>query len=382
VSSDATKARTQRDVVRSALDASRDPGVFSSLLRRLKEASTELGRKAVLMEVCGSHTWVISHTGIRDLLFDQVDLISGPGCPVCVTSAGEIRRMVELARKPGVIAATYGDMLRVPGPLGSLEAARAEGHRVEVVYSAMDVLELARANPFSQVVFLGIGFETTAPSSAVLLKVAREQRVPNFSLYSAHKLMPEALRAILFAKDFAVDGLILPGHVSAVTGRRYFDFVGRDYGVAAAISGFEACDVLYGVLRLIQKLSSGDRTVENCYPRAVSEDGNTRAMATLREAFEATTGSWRGLGEIPGSALAVAGDFEEFDAVKRYGLPLLSEEPEPPGCGCAQVLTGRIRPRDCPLFGKVCSPSRPVGPCMVSSEGSCRAHYVSGRWER
>jgi hydrogenase expression/formation protein HypD len=367
------------DVVRRALEASKDPAVFSLLLGRVRRACGELGRKPVLMEVCGSHTWAISHTGIRDLLGGQVDFISGPGCPVCVTSAGEIGRMVELARRPGVITATYGDMLRVPGPSGSLEAIRAEGHRVEVVYSAMDALELAREEPSSQVVFLGVGFETTAPASAVLLKVARERRVPNFSLYSAHKAMPEALRTILSSGGLAVDGLILPGHVSAVTGRRYFDFVGKDCGVAAAISGFEACDILYGVLRLIQKLSARDVRVENCYPRAVSEDGNVRAMAAIREAFEVTVGSWRGLGEIPRSALAVSKEFEDMDAVKRFALPPSREEAEPRGCGCAEVLTGKMRPGDCALFATVCRPSDPVGPCMVSSEGSCRAYYAFGR---
>lgn len=376
------------DVVQRALQASKDPGVFASLLSQVKDASRRLGRKAVLMEVCGSHTWAISHTGMRDLLGECVDLISGPGCPVCVTSAGEVGRMVELARQPGIVTVTYGDMLRVPGPSGSLEMVRAEGGRVEVVYNAIDALRLAKQEASAQVVFLGIGFETTAPSTAVLLKLAKEQRISNFSVYSAHKLMPNALRAILSAQDLRVDGLILPGHVSAVTGRRYFDFLGSDYRVPAAIAGFEACDILYAILRLVCRLLRADvpgaveATVENCYPRAVTEEGNARAMRILAEVFEVRAGPWRGLGEIPGSVLWVAEDLSEFDAVKKHSLPPLREEPDRPGCGCSKVLTGRMKPGDCAFFGKVCSPSNPVGPCMVSLEGSCRAHWASGRWNR
>jgi hydrogenase expression/formation protein HypD len=372
----------RQEVVEDALRLARDREVFSSLLARVKEAVRELGRKPVFMEVCGSHTWAMSYTGIRDLLEGEVDLISGPGCPVCVTSAGEMARMVQLAREPGVVTATYGDMVRVPGPTGSLEEAAAEGHRVEVVYSAMDALGMAEEEPLSQVVFLGVGFETTAPASAVLLKVAGERGIANISLYSAHKLMPEALRKILSFHNLAVDGLILPGHVSAVTGRKYFDFVGSEFHVPAVIAGFEACDVLYSVLRLTRKLVEGDAGVENGYPRAVSEEGNRVAMGLLGEMFEVVPGEWRGLGRLPGSALGVAPRLGNLDAVRRFGLPPVREEGEPPGCDCASVLTGRKKPSECALFGNVCDPSHPVGPCMVSSEGSCRAHYASGRWSR
>lgn len=367
------------DTVREALRLARDKRVFASLLSQVGEAVDRLGRKPVFMEVCGSHTWAISHTGIRDLLRDRVDLISGPGCPVCVTSAGEIARMVELVRQPGVVTATYGDMIRVPGPTGSLEQAAAEGHKVNVVYSAMDALDIAESEPSSQVVFLGVGFETTAPASAVLLKVARERGIRNFSLYSAHKLMPEAMRKILSLDDIAVDGLILPGHVSAVTGRKYFDFVGSEFGVPAVISGFEACDILLSVLRLVQKVLAHDPSVENGYPRAVSEEGNRTAMGLLRETFEAVPGEWRGLGAVAGSALGIPAALGDLDAARRFMLPPVREEPEPPGCGCAAVLTGRKKPGDCALFGTVCDPSHPVGPCMVSSEGSCRAHFAFGR---
>ena len=371
-------AETERDgssTVEEALQASRDPSIFSRLLEEVKRTVDKLGRKAVLMEVCGSHTWAISHTGIRDLLKDSVDLISGPGCPVCVTSAGEIARMVDLAKTRGVMTATFGDMLRVPGPKGSLEAARAEGHRIQVVYSAWDAIELAKANPTAEVVFLGVGFETTAPSAAVLVRACKEQGIRNLSLYSAHKTMPQALRSLLGAPDFAVDGLILPGHVSAVTGWRYFDFVGTEFGVPAAVSGFEACDILYAVLVILKKLVSGDHSISNCYQRAVSADGNVRAMAAIREVFETKASLWRGLGWVSDSGLEVSSNLKEFDAVSRFGLGPVSDEPEPPGCGCAKVLTGRVKPHDCPLFGIACNPSRPVGPCMVSSEGSCRAYY-------
>jgi hydrogenase expression/formation protein HypD len=370
------------DVVKRALEASKDPAVFASLLARVREAAGKLGRKAVFMEVCGSHTWAISHTGIRDLLSDSVELISGPGCPVCVTSSGEVARMVELARQEGVLTATYGDMLRVPGPKGSLEQVRAEGHPVQVVYSATDTLDLAAEHPGSQVVFLGVGFETTAPSSAIALRLAKQRGLRNFTLYSAHKLMPPAMEAVLSSPDLKVDGLILPGHVSAVTGRKYFDFVGARFGMPSVIAGFEACDILLAVQRLIEKTLSGDPSVENRYPRAVSEEGNPKAMALLSEVFQEVSGAWRGLGEIPASVLAVSRRFADYDAVRRHALPSIKEEPDPPGCACAQVLAGRFKPKDCPLFGKGCDPSRPEGPCMVSSEGSCRAHYALGGWER
>lgn len=365
--------------VEEALRLAQDRRLFESLLSGVNAAVDRLGRKPVLMEVCGSHTWAISHTGVRDLLKDRVDLISGPGCPVCVTSAGEIGRMVDMVRRRDVIAATYGDMLRVPGPEGSLEEAAAEGRQVRVVYSAMDALDMAEKTPGSEVVFLGVGFETTAPASAVLLKVAKERRIRNVSLYSAHKLMPEAMKAILSMGDIAVDGLLLPGHVSAVTGRKYFDFVGRESGFPAVVSGFEACDILYSVLRLVEKVSVRDFTVENGYPRAVSEEGNRIAMGLLDEMFEKAPGQWRGLGTVEGSALGVPASLGDLDAAIRFDLPALKDEPEPPGCDCAAVLTGRKRPGECALFGTACDPSHPVGPCMVSSEGSCRAHFAFGR---
>lgn len=366
------------DVVERAIKSSRDPQLFRALLAAVRRNVGFLSKKPILMEVCGSHTWAISHTGIRELLKDEVELISGPGCPVCVTSPGEVAQMIELSHRPGVIVTSYGDMIRVPGRGGSLEASRAAGNRVEVVYSAMDAVTMAENNPEQQVVFVGIGFETTAPATAVAVELAKARGLGNFAVYSAHKLMPPALRAILGLPDLNIDGLILPGHVSAVTGRKYFDFI-SDYPVPAVISGFEACDILYAILKLVKKICARDFSVENAYPRAVRETGNTKAMAEISKVFRPSDAFWRGLGNIPLSGLELKAQYSAFDAKVRFGLPRVVEEPEPPGCCCAEVLSGRKTPRQCRLFGKICTPSSPVGPCMVSSEGSCRAHYVFGR---
>ena len=367
------------DSVRQALGLVRDSGLFRRLLDLVRETANALGRKPVLMEVCGSHTWAISHAGIIDLLKDRLSLVSGPGCPVCVTSAGDISRMVGLSRYPGVIVATYGDMMRVPSTSGSLEESRAAGNEVVMVYSAMDAVTLARENPGREVVFLGVGFETTAPGSAIALKAARSWEIENFSIYSAHKVMPPILRKILSMDELRIDGLILPGHVSAVTGKRYFEFIGEEFHVPAVISGFEPCDILYAILRLLQKMLKGDYAVENAYPRVVSEEGNIRAQDLINEVFEPGPSTWRGIGELPESGLALRPAFSQFDASKKLPLEPLSEEAEPPGCDCRYILSGLKAPEDCRLFGKVCTPVHPVGPCMVSSEGSCRAHYTFGR---
>jgi len=370
---------TERSLVDRVLSISKDPELSKLLFDSIRKEAKTLERPPVLMEVCGSHTWAIAHTGIRDLLKDEIELISGPGCPVCVTSTGELSRMVSLSRIPGVIVATYGDLMRVPGPSGSLEMSRSEGNEVEVVFSPLDALTLAKERPEKEVVFLGIGFETTAPGCGIAVETAKVQGIRNFSVLSAHKVMPPALRKVLAFENLRIDGLLLPGHVSTVTGRRYFDFIHREYQVPSVIAGFEACDILYAILRLIKKISIGDKRVENGYPRAVKEEGNEEAMRVLDRVFEHSSSSWRGMGELPQSGLDLKEAYKEYDAKVKFGLEPVKDEPEPPGCDCRLILSGLKRPWECRLFGKACTPSHPVGPCMVSSEGSCRAHYLFTR---
>lgn len=365
--------------VENVLDLVKDPVLFSRLLDSIKKEVETFDEPPSLMEVCGSHTWAIAHTGIRDLLQGYVRLISGPGCPVCVTSTGDLKRMLDLALVPGVIVATYGDLMRVPTAHGSLESLRSMGKDVRVVFSPMDALALAEANPQKEVVFLGIGFETTAPGCAVAVVSAKDHGVRNFSCYSAHKVMPPAIRKVLSLENANVKGMLLPGHVSTITGRRYFDFIQREFEVPSVIAGFEACDILYAILRLIQKIKCKDFTVENGYPRAVTEDGNPAARSLLNTVFELSDASWRGLGLLKASGLTLAEPYKYYDAAEKFNLAPEEDEKEPPGCDCQLVLSGTKIPLECRLFGKACTPSHPVGPCMVSSEGSCRAHFLHGR---
>ena len=329
-----------------------------------------------LMEVCGTHTMAIAKAGIKSLLPEQVKLLSGPGCPVCVTPAELIDQVLELSTEPGLILASYGDMLRVPGsrPGDSLLRRRALGARVEIVYSPMDAIEIAKQNPDRQVVFLGVGFETTAPGTAAALLSAREQGVKNFSVWSMLKLVEPALRALMAMEGFDVQGFLCPGHVGTIVGERGFAFLPEEYGMPAVISGFEAEDILLSVYRLLRQIRERRPRVENEYTRAVSKNGNELAQRILREAFEPRADLWRGLGKIEGSGLGLKEELRDYDAQRRFGLTQLPA-PKPTACRCGQVITGRLGPEGCPLFGKACTPEDPVGPCMVSSEGACAAAY-------
>ena len=329
-----------------------------------------------LMEVCGTHTMAIAKAGIKSLLPEQVKLLSGPGCPVCVTPAEVIDQILELSMGPGLILASYGDMLRVPGskPGDSLLRRRALGARVEIVYSPMDAVEIAKENPDRQVVFLGVGFETTAPGTAAAILSAREQGVKNFSVWSMLKLVEPALRALMAMEGFDVQGFLCPGHVGTIIGERGFAFLPEEYGMPAVISGFEPEDILLSVYRLLRQIGEKKPRVENEYTRAVSKNGNELARRILREAFEPRADLWRGLGRIEESGLGLREQLRDFDAQRRFGLTELPA-PKPTACRCGQVITGRLSPGGCPLFGKACTPEDPVGPCMVSSEGACAAAY-------
>jgi len=344
-------------------------------LARLAERA---GRPLTLMEVCGTHTMAIHRHGLRSLLPDHVRLVSGPGCPVCVTSQGQIDQVVELARRPGVTVATFGDMVRVPGTDSSLERERAGGADVRVVYSSRDAVELAAATPPREVVFIAVGFETTLPTVAAALIEARRRGLRNLSILAAGKMIPPALDALLSSPDLRLDGLICPGHVSVVIGSRAYEPLVRRHGLPCVVAGFEPAEVLDAVAALVRQAADGRAEVENRYGAWVGPEGNRRALETMGRVFEPAPARWRGLGVIDGSGLALRTDWLDFDAARRFGLSE-RDVPEPLGCRCGDVLCGRIAPADCPLFDHRCAPETPIGPCMVSSEGSCAAAHRYGR---
>ena len=351
------------------------------LLDRLREYR---GRELTLMEVCGTHTVSAARSGLRSLLTESVRLVSGPGCPVCVSPVGYVDHALALARLPGVIVATFGDLVRVPGSTSgatapSLESARSEGADVRVVYSPLDAIALARAEPDRQVVFLGVGFETTAPGVAASIARAAEQGLPNFSVLSAAKTIPPAMDALVRAGELGIDGFLCPGHVSVIIGARAYEPLAREHGVSCAIAGFEPVEILRGLVALVEQIEGGDPRVDNCYPGAVTGEGNPRAREVMERVFEPVDSRWRGLGAIPGSGLAIRPGLAELDAAERFEVDL-PDATEPPGCRCGDVLRGVIDPTDCTLFGDECNPERPRGACMVSSEGACAArfHFTNG----
>lgn len=352
-----------------------DPALCRALLDRLERELD--GRTLRFMEVCGTHTVSIFRAGLRSLLPPNVAHLSGPGCPVCVTHDREVAEMLALARTPGVILAVFGDLMRVPGPdRRTLKHAQADGAQVEVVYSPLDMLDLAAANPQDVVVFPGVGFETTAPAVAATLLAAQERKLANVAVLSCHKLVPPALAALLQDKDCGIDGFLLPGHVSTVLGLAPYGFV-AEQGRPAVVAGFAPADILDALCRMATQLRTGHATVENAYARAVNADGNPRAREVMNRVFTVTDAPWRGLGVLPQSGLELADEFTQFDARQLFALDVAEVRPIP-GCSCGDVLKGKIEPTACPLFGKVCNPSDPVGPCMVSTEGSCAAYFKYG----
>ena len=329
-----------------------------------------------LMEVCGTHTMAIAKSGLRSMLPENIKLLSGPGCPVCVTPGEVIDAVLELAMRPDVIVTTYGDMVRVPGstPGDNLARRRALGARVEVVYSPVDAVTIAENHPDKEIVFLGVGFETTAPGTAAAVLTAKEEGVKNFSLFSMLKTVEPALRALIASEGFNVQGFLCPGHVATIIGEEGFEFLPRDYGLPAVISGFEPEDILSSVYLLARQLAGGKPRVQNEYRRAVAEKGNPLARAMMEKCFVPRRDLWRGLGAIEASGLALRDELAAFDAEKKFGVEYKAAA-RPTACRCGEVITGRLGPAECPLFGKRCTPEDPVGPCMVSSEGACAAAY-------
>lgn len=352
-------------------------GRIAGLADAISRLAEQAARPVRLMEVCGTHSHAVGRHGLRQLLPDDVELVSGPGCPVCVTTAGQVELAVELARR-GATVATFGDMMRVPGPSGSLADARAAGGDVRVVYSPRQALELAAREPAREVVLVAVGFETTAPAVAAVVKQALSEGLTGMSVLALHKLVPPALEALMADGEVGLDGLLCPGHVSVVIGSDAYRPVAERWRVPCVVAGFEPEDILLGVAMLLAQIAEGREEVENAYPRAVRPGGNARALALMDEVFEPTEGEWRGLGSLPASGLELRGAYATLDAQQRFGLEAVTV-PDPPGCRCGDVLRGRLRPSQCGLFGGLCTPARPVGPCMVSSEGACAAAY---RYER
>ncbi|MDR1422478.1 MAG: hydrogenase formation protein HypD [Coriobacteriales bacterium] len=359
-------------------EAFRDPVLSRELLKRIEQLAEPLteriARPVTLMEVCGTHTVAIARAGLRSVLPSTIQLVSGPGCPVCVTSNADIDRIIALTHVPDVIVATFGDMVRVPGSSTSLQQRKAEGAPIEVVYSPLDALQLALEFPKQQIIFVGVGFETTTPLVAATIERACAQEQTNFSVITAHKRVPPALAALVDDPEVAIDALILPGHVSTILGEEPYAFLAREHHIPGVITGFEPVDLLQGIAQVLEQLIAGEAQITNAYRRAVMPQGNPTARAAIERVFSVTDANWRGLGAIANSGYSLCEDFAAFDALRRFS-PEVEPTVEPQGCRCGEVLRGILAPSACPLFGRACTPSHPVGPCMVSSEGSCAAWY-------
>ncbi|MBN2071566.1 MAG: hydrogenase formation protein HypD [Candidatus Krumholzibacteriota bacterium] len=356
----------------SPFESFHDPEIASILIRELKRFPT--GKRITLMHVCGTHEHSLAKAGIRSLLPGWIRLVAGPGCPVCVCPAGDIDLAMQAASKEKVILATFGDMFRVPSGDRSLEMMKAEGADIRVIYSPLDPVKIAIDNPDREVVFMAVGFETTiAPIAASILSGLPR----NYSMITSLRVVPEALIFLLDRTEGGIDGFILPGHVSTVLGRKGYSFLETEYSVPGVISGFEPVDILHGILELARQVSAGPPyTIENLYRRVVREDGNTRASRMIYEVFQKADSRWRGIGTIPGSGLELKKEYASIDAVQRHRLQYDENSIDvPEGCICHKVILGEAESEDCPLFGSRCTPRSPVGPCMVSSEGTCRARY-------
>jgi len=358
------------------LDGFREPGAARALHGRLTALGAELaaaGRTVRIMEICGTHTMAIARHGIRELLPPNVDLVSGPGCPVCVTEAGYIDVALDLARR-GVCMATFGDMIHVPGSDGTLAGARAAGAAVEVCYSPLEALDLAAREPGREVVFLAIGFETTIGPVVSLVDLAGRRGLRNLSLLTAFKLVPPALHALLADGEIGIDAFLCPAHVSAIIGADAYRPFAEQYHVPCVVAGFEPLDILSGLVRILAQEVKGEARVENDYARVVKAGGNPKAQALLGRFLEPVDALWRGVGLIPASGLGLRPAYAAFDAEKKLGVRV-GPGREQPGCRCGEVIKGKLKPVGCPLFGKACTPDHAYGPCMVSSEGTCAAYY-------
>ena len=363
------------------VDEFRDPELAQRLSREIAGLCVP-DREYKFMEVCGGHTHTIYKHGLEDYLPPSVSLVHGPGCPVCVIPMGRVDDAIHIARQPDVILTSFGDLMRVPGSRGSFLDAKADGADIRMVYSPLDALKLARRHPDRRVVFMAIGFETTAPSTALTVLRAAADGVTNFSIFCNHVTILPAIKAILESPDLRLDGFIGPGHVSTVIGCRPYDFIARHFGKPLVVAGFEPLDILHAVAMLLRQLADGRAEIENQYTRAVPWDGNDKALDAIQRVMELRPYfEWRGLGFISHSALQVRAEFAAFDAERLFALPGVRVA-DPKACQCGEVLKGVLKPWECKVFGTACTPETPIGTCMVSSEGACAAYYNYGRFER
>ncbi len=354
----------------------RDTELINDLAAALR--STSLSGPITLMEVCGTHTMAIHRAGLPAVFPKNMTLISGPGCPVCVTPEDYLETVFAIAKKYQVTITTFGDMVRVPGVSGTLAGLRASGKKIETVYSPLNALEKAQNEPESEVIFLAVGFETTAPVVAATVMQAKQKNINNFSILSAHKLVIPALKALISDPELKIDGFLLPGHVSAVLGCKPYEFIAEDYKRACVVTGFESADIIQGLLMLASQIERSEFSIEIQYDRVVRPEGNTKAWNIIETVFEPSDTRWRGFGIILESGLTLRKEFSEFDALLKFPVEI-EIPPEPAGCKCGHVLQGRIKPQECALFGKACTPESPIGPCMVSTEGTCAAFYKYSR---
>ncbi|MCE6950196.1 hydrogenase formation protein HypD [Cereibacter sphaeroides] len=364
----------------------RDPALARSLLSAIAARADQIGatreKPVHIMEICGGHTHAIFRYGLDKLVHEGIEFIHGPGCPVCVLPMSRVDECIEIAERPEVIFTTFGDAMRVPGTRGSLLQAKARGADIRMVYSPLDALELARRNPGREVVFFGLGFETTTPSTALSIHQAAREGLRNFSVFCNHITVPEPIKALLDDPDMLLDGFIGPGHVSMVIGTHPYDFIPRDYGKPIVVAGFEPTDLLQSVLMVLTQIAEGRTEVENQYARVVPEHGNAVSLAAIAEVYERRPSfEWRGLGEIDASGLRIREAFSDWDSERKFGVGYgagRQPQPEPEGCACGAVMTGRIKPTACPQFGRGCTPEMPLGALMVSSEGACAAYWQYG----
>lgn len=357
------------------IDDFRDPATAKALVDRILRAAGDAPVR--LMEVCGTHTVAIARGGIRPLLSGAVTMLSGPGCPVCVTPDGYIDAAIALGKDRGILLASFGDMLRVPGKSSSLEREKGAGLEVRVVYSPLDAVTLAAAAPDREVVFLGVGFETTAPAIGGAIRTAAVRGVKNFSVLASLRTIPEAMGVLAADPEVRIEGFLCPAHVSVVIGADAYRPVAERHGIPCVVAGFEPLDILLGISMLLRQKKEGVARVENEYSRVARPSGNRKAQDLIRDVFVPCDTGWRGIGVIPSSGLRIAGRYAAFDAEKKFGYPVVYA-PEGSACRCGDVLKGKILPADCPLFGKACVPEEPYGPCMVSGEGTCAAYYKYG----
>lgn len=361
------------------IDEYRNKKIAAELVQDINKALKGCRDEISLMEVCGTHTMAIFRYGIRDILPRNIKLLSGPGCPVCVTPVGDIDRIIKLAGLKDLILTTFGDMLKVPGTKLSLRDKKAEGADVRIVYSCLDALDIARNNPEKRVVFFAVGFETTSPTIAATIQEAKKKKIKNFFCLCAHKTIPEAMRVLVETPRLNINGFICPGHVSTIIGSAPYQFLARDYKIPCVIAGFEPVDILQTIYMLIKQHIKKTASVEIQYKRCVEFKGNRQAQAVLNNVFEKDDAIWRGIGQIPDSGLKIRNRFKEFDAEFVFKLAKTkNKNTENKNCLCGSVLRGLITPRECKLFSRVCNPEHPVGPCMVSSEGTCAAYYRYG----